>query len=232
MMNVLYIHGMGGGGDSRIPGILRDWFSCQGGACTELQEEVNVVVRTYSFDPDVSRKQIDSWVEELDPCLVIGESLGSVSALRIRKTPSLACVPHIFVSPSLNAPLYLGYFAWLSLLPGITPLFDHIYKPRPGDRQPLHFIYPTLKKYRALHKEALADYRQLSEAGIFAFFGTKDHYRKSGIVSIRSWEKLFGKESFEIYDGTHFMEEEFIYKLLIPKIIYYLCAHVQRKHNS
>ena len=42
MVNILYIHGMGGGGDSRIPAILRETLSEKG---------VNVVGRTYDFDP-------------------------------------------------------------------------------------------------------------------------------------------------------------------------------------
>ena len=56
MMNVLYIHGMGGGGDSRIPGILRDALS---------DKEVNVVVRTYDFDPETATGQIEGWMNFL-----------------------------------------------------------------------------------------------------------------------------------------------------------------------
>ena len=63
---VLYIHGMGGGGDSRIPSILRDVFAPAG---------VKIVARTYDFDPEVAAKQIAVWVEELKPDLVIGESI-------------------------------------------------------------------------------------------------------------------------------------------------------------
>ena len=37
------------------------------------------------------------------------------------------------------------------------------------------------------------------------------------MVKISAWEELFGK-SYVIYDGTHFMEEEYVYALLIPKI--------------
>ena len=69
---VLYIHGMGGGGDSRIPSILNDALA-----------SVRVVVRTYDFDPEVAAEQIASWVEELKPDLIIGESLGSLQAIRI-----------------------------------------------------------------------------------------------------------------------------------------------------
>ena len=151
-------------------------------------------------------------MDELSPSLVIGESLGAVQALRITG------VPHILVSPSLNAPLYLGYLAFLALIPGVTALLDRIYLPKEGDRQKLHFSFRILRKYRAHRKAALADSASQNAADrYFAFFGTRDHYRKSGIVSVRTWEKYFGN-TYEMYPGTHFMEEEFIISLLIPEI--------------
>ena len=203
---ILYIHGMGGGGDSRIPSILKEYFS------SDTSLDIKVVVRTYSFDPEEGRRQIAEWVDELSPSLVIGESLGAVQALRITG------VPHILVSPSLNAPLYLGYLAFLALIPGVTALLDRIYRPKEGDRQKLHFSFRILRKYRAHRKAALADSASQNVADrYFAFFGTRDHYRKSGIVSVRTWEKYFGN-TYEMYPGTHFMEEEFIISLLIPEI--------------
>ena len=125
---------MGGGSDSRIPSILRDVF-CNpehGG------ESVRVICRTNSFDPEVATVQISSWVEELRPDLVIGESLGSLHALRVTE------VPRLFVSPALNASFYFELMAWLTLIPGFTMLFDRIYKPREGDRQKLHFTFHIL----------------------------------------------------------------------------------------
>ena len=52
----------------------------------------------------------------------------------------------------------------------------------------------------------------------YAFFGTEDHYRRTGVVSIRTWKKYFG-DTFEIYEGTHFMEEEHVLGRLMPKIL-------------
>lgn len=203
MKNVLYIHGMGGGGDSRIPSILSDSLS---------EMDVNVVVRTYDFDPEVASAQIEGWMKELSPSLVMGESLGTIHALR------QTGVPHILISPSLNAPLYLGYLSWLSLIPGVTWLFDRIYKPREGDRQKLHFTFATLRKYSAHRKEALKNSVLAGSTDFhFAFIGTRDHYRKSGIVSIRTWKKYYG-DSYMLYDGTHFTEEEHIYAKVIPLI--------------
>jgi len=206
---ILYIHGMGGGGDSRIPSILSEHLP----AAAPRGMTVRVVVRTYSFDPETAAVQIRSWLEELHPDLIIGESLGANHAIRIKG------LPHLLVSPSLGAPLYLGCLSWLTLIPGVTLLLDHIYRPKPGDRQSLHFTFKTLKKYINHRRLALEN----SPAGgsgdyFYAFFGTMDHYRKSGVVSVRLWEKYFGKESYSLYEGTHFMEEEFILSMLIPKI--------------
>ena len=60
--DVLYIHGMGGGGDSRIPSILR----------TALEGCADVIVRTYDFDPETAALQIASWVDKIKPCLIVG----------------------------------------------------------------------------------------------------------------------------------------------------------------
>ena len=196
---ILYIHGMGGGGDSRIPSILNGHIG-------------GVVVRTYDFDPERAGSQISALVDELKPSLIIGESLGSLNAIRIKG------LPHILVSPSLNAPLYFGYLAFLTRIPGVTALLDRIYRPREGDRQKLHFTFGTMRKYLPLRKEALMNSPSCGGKDyFFAFFGTRDHYRRSGIVSIRTYRKYFG-DSYAVYRGTHFMEEEFIVSMLVPKI--------------
>lgn len=202
MSKVLYIHGMGGGGDSRIPSILRECL-CQ----------VDIVTRTYDFDPEVAAGQIAGWVEELCPELVIGESLGALHALRIRN------IPVILVSPALNAPYYFELLAWLALIPGVTQVFDRIYRPREGDRQSLHFTFRTLRKYIPHRKAAMKNVSgQGKRLAVHAFFGTDDHYRKSGIVSVKTWKKHFG-DTFSVYEGTHFMEEEYVRTLLVDMVI-------------
>lgn len=210
MANVLYIHGMGGGADSRIPSILRECFSVSSG---RKEEDISIVCRTYDFDPEKAAGQISFWIEELKPVLIIGESLGSLHAIGARD------IPHLFVSPALNTSFYFELLAWLTLIPGITWIFDRIYKPREGDRQPLHFTFRTLRKYMKHRREALKNSSSSGSPDIFyAFFGSHDHYRRSGIVSIRTWEKYFGK-TYVVYDGTHFMEDEYIRTLLYDKVV-------------
>lgn len=227
MKNVLYIHGMGGGGDSRIPGLLRTMLNGD-------PREVNVVVRTYDFNPDVAWGQITLWLEELKPVLVIGESLGANNALKIKG------VPHILVSPSLNAPLYLGLLSPLALIPGVKQLLGKAFKPRPGDRQRLDFSFGTLRRYLRLRRKALEcapgrndvavggreskDSAGMTVDGfpVYAFFGSHDHYRRSGIVAVRTWTRHFGNGCHSIYDGTHYMEEKYVRSLLLPKIFEFL----------
>jgi hypothetical protein len=205
MVNILYIHGMGGGGDSRIPSVLKQCFESE-------NLPVKVTVRTYDFDPRIASGQIGAWVSELQPRLIIGESLGSIHAIRVRG------IPHILISPSLNAPLYLGWLSWVALIPGASWLLGRIYKPKEGDRQKLSFRFSILKKYLSHRREALKNSTAAGSPDSFhAFIGTRDHYRKNGIVSLRTWKKYFG-ETYTIYDGTHFTEEEYIFNLVVPKI--------------
>lgn len=210
-MNILYIHGMGGGGDSRIPSILNGHMKS---LIPEDDKRPHVIVRTYDFDPEKAREQIGSWVAELEPTIIIGESLGSLSAIMVKG------LPHILVSPSLNAPKYFCNLAPLTLIPGVTLLLDNIYRPKEGDRQRLHFKYTTLRKFREHRRIALENSPfHGSKDEFFAFFGDYDHYRKSGIVSVRTWRKYFGEGTYSTYPGTHFMEEEFIAGMLVPKIL-------------
>ena len=204
MKTVLYIHGMGGGGDSRIPSILKE---------ESAQSDIRVVVRTYDFDQDIATLQITLWVQELEPDLVIGESLGALHAIRS------GVLPCLLVSPALNASYYFELLSWLTLIPGVTKIFDRIYRPREGDRQKLHFTRKILRKYKGHRRKAVSSISGLDEEKpIFAFFGSSDHYRRSGIVSVKTWEQYFGK-SYDIYDGTHFMEEQYVRTILFDKVL-------------
>ena len=222
MSKLLYIHGMGGGRDSRIPKILAE----------ALAGKVEVIIRTYSFDPDEGAAEIASWVEEVHPDLIVGESLGSIQAMRV------CGIPHLYVSPSLGAPARMGFLAALSLIPGMRLLFNHIWSPREGDRQALDFRFGILRKYPSHGRKALQNTPLLRGVNAaakcdasFAFFGTHDHYRRSGVVSIRKWIKYFGPDTFTLYNGTHFMEEEYIHSLLIPKILSSCAQSCKRQHD-
>ena len=200
---ILYVHGMGGGSDSRIPSILKD----------NLGPRFEVVIRTYDFDPETAHDQIQGWAREVHPDLVIGESMGATHAIALRG------YPHLFVSPSLNAPKFFGVMAWVVRIPGMTSYFDRLYHPKEGDRQPLHFARPVLLKWKKVYEDAILNTTKNGSKDYFhAFFGTKDHYRRSGVVLIRTWRKYFGEGTWTVYKGTHFMEEEYIHSLLIPKI--------------
>lgn len=191
---------MGGGADSRIPARLQELLP---------PSEVRVVVRTYDFDPELGHAQILSWVQAEKPQLLIGESLGALQALRIQG------LPHLFVSPSLGASALLVKAAPIASFALGRWYLHRKYPDRPGDRQALRFYPDILRKYQAHGEAALAAIE--SDGYYYAFFGKNDHYKASGVVSLELWEKYFGKTYTE-YDGTHFMEEEYLSSLLVPKI--------------
>lgn len=206
-INILYIHGMGGGLDSRIPRVLKEDL----GDFLPEDIEAEVIVRTYDIDPDIAFGQITSWFDEIRPDLVIGESLGSLHAIRLKG------VPHILVSPAIGAARWMST---VSLIPGIPTLMRCIFKPYSPDRQSLDFTHKILSHYRGIRKQVLDN--SPCRGGndyFFAFFGTVDHYRRSGVVSVRKWAKYFGPDTYKIYEGTHFMEDEYLHTMLIPKII-------------
>ena len=202
MKTLLYIHGMGGGADSRIPNALKGLF--------DPEKELRVIIRTYDFDPEMGREQIQQWVEEVKPDLVVGESLGAAQALRVQG------VPHLFVSPSLGGPLQLYRWAPVTLLALGRWSLHRKFPVKEGDRQPLKFRYKVMRKYKAHWEAAVA---AIDPKGYyFAFFGKYDHYKKTGVVSVERWIELFGKDSYAEYPGSHFMEPDFIDSLLVPKI--------------
>lgn len=205
--NILYIHGMGGGLDSRIPGVLKDDLPC----CLPEGIEAEVIVRTYDIDPEIAFPQITSWYDEIMPDLVIGESLGSLHAIRLKG------VPHILVSPAIGAARWM---ATVAFIPGIPALMRCIFKPYSPERQSLDFTHRILSHYRGIRKQVLDQSPMRGGKDyFFAFFGTVDHYRRSGVVSIRKWRKYFGEGSYKVYEGTHFMEDEYLHTMLIPKIL-------------
>lgn len=284
MKTILYIHGMGGGADSRIPSVLNGWFR-------KHRRDIRVVVRTYDFHPDRAAEQIRAWYEELQPALVIGESLGANHALALYRRRSPGCgatalrgsresdpsggmlprsaaspqpanalPPLLLVSPALNAPKFLYALRLATRIPAVHRWLNRIYKPREGKRQALDFSPETLAAWGAYRNVADAcsktaaatsegrpqepGHRRPEGAEIltlrgmlpqgdgapaqvqaqeqskpYAFFGRRDHYRRYGVVSVKKWRRTFGPGTFEIYDGTHFMEETYLRRRLIPAIL-------------
>ena len=201
---ILYLHGMGGGTDSRIPGILQEHFAA-------AAPSVRVICRTYDFDPAVAHPVIRAWVDELRPDLIIGESLGSIHALRI---PG---IPKLLVSPALGGPMRLVRLAPWTLIPGVGWICRRfIWRVKRPGRQVLRFRYRILRNYRAHYEALLAAAKEVGP--VHAFIGDNDHYKKSGVVSRALWEQLYGPGTVTAYPGTHFMEEQFIHQYLIPSI--------------
>ena len=154
-MNILYLHGMGGGSTSRMPVRLKQvlsnmHFTKDGEPC-----KLNVVCKTYNFDPEVATNQIAEWVETYQPARVMSESMGAILEAKFK---------------------------------------------------------PMIQTY----KEAILSNPQRDPS--YAFFGNKDPYRTTDIVSIKEYQRLYG-DSYEMFDGGHCLDVRQIRPKLLPKIV-------------
>lgn len=193
---ILYLHGMGGGKDSRTPRVLN-----------EMLDDAEVIVRTYDFPPQKAVKQTKDWVEELKPDLIISESMGANYGILSGRE-----IPHIYLSPAFGAPLWLGRAAFLSLIPGIPQLLGLIFKPREGDRQKLDFSYRICRQFRELRKLVIKELNDTKKADrkipVRLYFGSKDSYRRWGVVNIGRCIRFFGRENCITDARGHFWEAE------------------------
>ena len=222
-MNILYLHGMGGGSTSRMPSRLRQvlsnmHFTKDGEPCN-----LNVVCKTYDFDPEVATNQIADWVETYQPVLVMSESMGAIHALGIQG------VPHIYISPALN---YDRGVQMAQPLVAFSSLFGHtITKQRRKGRQRIVGDPSLLAKFKPMlerYKQAILDNpRDLS----YAYFGTRDPYKLGGIVSIEEYRRLYG-DSYEEFDGGHCLDVSEICPRLLPKIVEMLGLEVVKPQRG
>ena len=219
-MNILYLHGMGGGSTSRMPSRLRQvlsnmHFTKDGDPC-----KLNVVCKTYDFDPEVATNQIAGWVETYQPVLVMSESMGAIHALGIRG------VPHIYISPALNYDRGAEFFLPLVSLGN---MIGYTYtKQRGTKRQEIRGDYELVAKFKPMiqsYKEAILSGPQCDSS--YAYFGSRDGYMMTGIVSIEEYKRLYG-DSYEEYDGGHCLDVNQIKPRLVPKIVEMLGLEVVR----
>lgn len=188
---------MGGGENSRIP--------------TYLATHFDVYIKTYPFDPEKANALVHKWAEEFKPDIVIGESLGSIHALTLQNYPVF------LVSPALNAPIAFSVLSFFASIPLLRRLLEKKYDRHDPRRQQIIFSREILKKwpgYRELALKAIHPY-------VHAFIGVRDTKRRSGIVSLRTYRKIFG-DSFTLYEGSHYMEENFLESMLVPALRNYI----------
>ena len=210
-MNILYLHGMGGGRTSRMPRELKKQLSNMNFTKDGKPCKLDVVCKTYDFDPEVATNQIAGWVETYHPVLVMAESMGAIHALGIQG------IPHIYLSPALN---YDHGVQMAQPLVALSSLFGHtITKQRRRGRQVIVGDPGLLAKFKPMiqsYKEAIlsSPHRDLS----YAYFGTRDPYKLGGIVSIEEYRRLYG-DSYEEFDGGHCLDVRHIPDKILPKIV-------------
>lgn len=206
MKTILFVHGVGGSEDGYEMNYLREFLD---------PYDVRIIVKGYTFDPEIAKSQILPWVEEFKPDLIIGESLGACYAML------LGGAPHLFISPAINAPGAFYRHRKLSRIDFLRKFYETILDPgKPGRRQKIDCSPATLSHFKNLRKEALEAFRKQSpDEHPYAFFGWKDILFYLGFVSPITWRRLFGKGSFSINNCGHVMNREQVRRFLVPKVL-------------
>ena len=226
-MNILFLHGMGGGGTTKMPKKLNQVLSKMnltkdGEPCT-----LHVICETYDFDPEVATRQIGQWVETYQPVMVISESMGAIHALGIQG------IPHIYLSPALNYDR--GVKMAMPLVAICEKMGIHYHKQRGRNNQLIHGDTELLARFQPMiqsYKEAIR--RNPNPDASYAYFGKKDEFRRAGIVSIKEYKSLFGN-SYEVYEGRHVLDVSNAERVLVPKIVEMLGLEIvkpQRKQKK
>ena len=212
-MNILFLHGMGGSGNSYIPRCLKKKLANMHFTKNGEPQELNVICRTYKYDPDAATKQITKLVETFNPVLVIGESMGAIHALGIRG------IPHIYLSPALNYDKGVDFFLPLVEL---GSKFGFTYRKQRGKRRQEIVGDPgLLSKFKPMlesYKQAILDNPRDPS---YAYFGTNDPFKVGDIVRIEEYKRLYGDsgDNYEEFDGGHVLDVSRLDDTLVPKIV-------------
>ena len=223
-LNILFLHGMGGGANSPVPRTLRRVLPNMQFTKDGEPSSLQVISETYDYDPEVATQQIARLMETYQPSLVISESMGAIHALGIQG------IPHIYISPALNydrAATIAGPFIALGNSMGF-----HYRKQRGENRQQIRGDRELLARFRPMiqsYKEAVLKSQHRDPS--FAFFGKSDEFKVLGIVSIEEYERLFGK-TYEVHDGGHVFGARNVRPKLIPKIVEMLGFEVVKKPRT
>ena len=111
----------------------------------------------------------------------------------------------------------------------------HYKKQRGANNQLIHGDTQVLAKFQPMiqsYKEAIR--RNPNPDTTYAYFGNKDKFQLTGIVSIKEYERLFGS-SYETYEGGHVLDVKCAETVLVPKIVEMLGLEIvkpQRKQKK
>ena len=167
---------------------------------------------------------VPTTLEEQVACSQFMQAEGLRYAIEANRSGSLGTAISEAVERALHVPENRGRYQLGSVLNQVLlhqPIIGLETNMRPsGGFTPdmYNFAYET-DVYKIWADMIAFDYstKPLGTQRFCAFIGRRDHYRRTGVVSLRTWKKHFGT-SYMMYSGTHFTEEEHIFDKVLPLI--------------
>lgn len=189
---ILYIHGFASSGASGTVKLLRDHFYSLG---------IQVVAPDVPIHPLEAVELLRKTVDQTQPDLIIGTSMGGMYASLLNGTPRILVNPSFYMSKTLVFKKMVGRNCFLNKREdGATEFVI--------DKQ-------IVAEYAQLEKELLFNGIDDKEKQlVYGLFGKNDKF----VNYQKEYIKHFGKEHFELFDGEHQLNDKALKTAVLPKI--------------
>ena len=192
---ILYLHGFASSGASGTVELLRRefWHNRSAG------DRLKVVAPDIPVDPLEALPKLRALVEQEDPILIIGSSMGAMYAQQLRGVMRI-CVNPSFGISKLYSLLHVGKYKWLSRRQDGASEF-HVYKE-------------TIEHFAAMEAHQFDGITDADRALCFGFFADADEIAPGNRPL---FERHYPGQSRE-FRGGHRLNDDTVKNVLIPFI--------------
>lgn len=188
---ILYVHGFASSGASGTVKLLRERFYELG---------ISVVAPDVPVMPLEAVDLLKRVVEEEQPDLIIGTSMGAMYASLLNGYPRILVNPSFYMSKTLVFKKMTGRQKFLN-------------KRLDGSVE-FNVDKTVIDQYKEVEKMLFKNIDASEKELVYGVFGKNDkfvNYQKEFIQN-------YGKEHFELFDGEHQLNDAALKKVVIPKI--------------
>lgn len=191
MKKLLYIHGFGSSAQSGTVKMLRNKLYPHG---------IQVVAQDVPFMPSQALPSLLQFVEQEQPEVILGTSMGAMYAERMRGYKRILVNPSFVMSESCKH-LGFGKKEWMA--------------PRADGEKYFTVTKALIDDFKQLETTLWKDITEEDKQLVWGFFGTKDK-----TVNFQdAFKHYYGSEHFITFDGEHRLNDNILTKIILPKIL-------------
>lgn len=188
MKKLLYLHGFASSSHSGTVQLLRTKLYPLG---------IQVVAKDIPLNPLEGMESVKAFVEQEQPDLILGTSMGALFAERMHGYKRILVNPAFIMSEACKG-MGFGKHEWLSA--------------RDNGEKTFQITKALIDQFKALEKDNFVG--EMDPENVWAFFGTRDT-----LVNFQDEFKAhYGEAQFYLFDGEHRLNDNVLTKVILPKI--------------